>query len=58
MALTENLAILQVRIYLTEFLATDPEVRVQFPELPHFLRRRGSGTQPREYNCGAAWKKK
>jgi hypothetical protein len=33
------------------FLATDPEVRVRFPGLPHFLSS-GSGTgssQPREY---------
>jgi hypothetical protein len=37
--------------YLSEFLATDPEVRVPFPELPDFLRSGGSGTgstQPRE----------
>jgi hypothetical protein len=37
----------------SEFLATDPEVRVRFPELPHFLTSSGSGTgstQPREYN--------
>jgi hypothetical protein len=42
------------------FLATDPEVRVRFPELPHFLRSSGSGTgstQPREYNWEATWKK-
>jgi hypothetical protein len=35
------------------FLATDPEVRVQFPELTDILRSSGSGTgptQPREYN--------
>jgi hypothetical protein len=35
------------------FLATDPEVRVRFPALPHFLRSNGSGTgstQPHEYN--------
>jgi hypothetical protein len=35
--------------------------RVRFPELPDFLRSSGSetgSTQPREYNCGAAWKKK
>jgi hypothetical protein len=33
-----------------EFLATDPEVRVQFSALPDFLRSGGSGTgstQPR-----------
>jgi hypothetical protein len=38
-------------IYWTEFLATDPDVRVRFPALPDFLRGRGSGTgsiQPRE----------
>jgi hypothetical protein len=28
----------------SEFLATDPEVRVLFPALPHFLRICGSGT--------------
>jgi hypothetical protein len=42
-------------------LATDPEVRVRFPALPHFLRSSVSGTgstQPRELNWGAAWKKK
>jgi hypothetical protein len=41
----------------TEFLATDPEVRVRFRALPDFLRSSGSGTgstQPREYNGGAA----
>jgi hypothetical protein len=35
----------------SELLATDPEVRVRFPELPDFLRSSGSGTgstQPRE----------
>jgi hypothetical protein len=34
-------------------LATDPEVRVRFPALPHFMTSSGSGvgsTQPREYN--------
>jgi hypothetical protein len=37
----------------SEFLATDPEVRVRFPALPDFLRSSWSGTgstQPREYN--------
>jgi hypothetical protein len=37
----------------SEFLATDPELRVRFPTLPDFLRSSGSGmgtTQPREYN--------
>jgi hypothetical protein len=37
----------------SELLATDPEVRVVFPELPDFLRSSGSGTgstQPREYD--------
>jgi hypothetical protein len=37
------------------------EVRVLFPAQPNFLRSSGSGictTQPREYNCGATWKKK
>jgi hypothetical protein len=28
----------------SEFLATDPEVRVGFPALPDFLRSSGSGT--------------
>jgi hypothetical protein len=40
-------------IYWSEFLATDPDVRVLFPALPDFLRSSGSGTgstQPREYN--------
>jgi hypothetical protein len=35
--------------------------RVLFPALPDFLKSSGCGmgsTQPREYNCGAAWKKK
>jgi hypothetical protein len=35
------------------YVLTDPEARVRFPALPHFLRSRGSGTgstQPREYN--------
>jgi hypothetical protein len=38
--------------YSSEFLATDPEVRVRFPALPDFLRNGGSGTgftQSREY---------
>jgi hypothetical protein len=37
----------------SEFLATDPEVRVRLPALEDFLRSSGSGTgstQPREYN--------
>jgi hypothetical protein len=37
----------------SEFLATDPEVRVPFPALQDFLRSSESGTgstQPREYN--------
>jgi hypothetical protein len=36
----------------SEFLATDPEVRVRFPAIPDFLRGSGSGTgptQPLEY---------
>jgi hypothetical protein len=40
-------------VYLAEFLAVDPEIRVRFPALPDFLRSCGSGTgftQPREYN--------
>jgi hypothetical protein len=43
----------------SEFLATDPEVRVRFPALPDFLRSSGSGTgstQPR-HNWGVTWKK-
>jgi hypothetical protein len=39
-----------------EFLATDPEVRIRFPELTDLLRNSGSGTgstQPLEYNLGA-----
>jgi hypothetical protein len=30
----------------SEFLATDPEVRLRFPALPDFLRSSGSGTGP------------
>jgi hypothetical protein len=44
----------------SEFLATDPDVRVRFPALPDFPRCSGSGTgctQTREYNWGATWKK-
>jgi hypothetical protein len=33
-------------VYWSEFLATDPEVRVRFPALPDFLRSSGSGTGP------------
>jgi hypothetical protein len=43
---------------VSDFLATDPEVRVRFPALLYFLRIAGSGTgstQPREYNWGATW---
>jgi hypothetical protein len=40
-------------VYWSEFLATDPEVRVPFPSLPGFLRRSwsgtGSGLEIREY---------
>jgi hypothetical protein len=38
---------------LSEFLATDAEIRVRFPALPDFLRSSGSGkgsAQPRECN--------
>jgi hypothetical protein len=44
----------------SEFLATDPEVRVRFSALPDFPRSSGSGTgstQPREYNL-TTWKEK
>jgi hypothetical protein len=47
-------------VYWSEFLATDPEVRVRFPALPDFLRSSESvtgSTQPREYNWGATWRK-
>jgi hypothetical protein len=40
-------------IQWSEFLATDPKVRVRFPTLPDFLRSSGSGmgsTQPRKYD--------
>jgi hypothetical protein len=40
-------------VYWSEFLATDPEARVRFQALPHFLRSSEFGTgstQPREYN--------
>jgi hypothetical protein len=30
----------------SEFLVTDPELRVQFPALPDFLRCSGSGMDP------------
>jgi hypothetical protein len=48
-------------VYWSEFLATDPEIWVQFPVLQDFLRSNGSGmesTQPCKYNCGATWKKR
>jgi hypothetical protein len=40
-------------VWWSEFLATDPEVRVGLPAAPGFLRGSGSGTgstQPLEYN--------
>jgi hypothetical protein len=40
-------------VWWSEFLATDPEVRIPFPALPDSLRNSGSGTgctQPRENN--------
>jgi hypothetical protein len=43
-------------ILWSEFVATDSEFRVQFPELPDFMRSSGPGTgstHPREYNRGA-----
>jgi hypothetical protein len=42
-------------VWWSEFLATDPEVRVRFQELSDFLRSSESGTgstQLRKYNCG------
>jgi hypothetical protein len=30
-------------VYWSEFLTTDPEVRIRFPALPDFLRRSGCG---------------
>jgi hypothetical protein len=42
-------------------MTTDPQARVRFLTLPDFLISSGSGTgptQPREYNWGAAWKRK
>jgi hypothetical protein len=39
----------------SEFLATDPEVRVLFPALPDLLRSSGfssGSTPPREYSIG------
>jgi hypothetical protein len=55
-----NIFNLNARIQWSEFLATDPEVRVRFPALPDFLSSSESGTgstQTREYNWGATWKK-
>jgi hypothetical protein len=37
---------LNLLVKWSEFLATDPEVRVRFPALSDFLRRSGSGTGP------------
>jgi hypothetical protein len=45
----------------SEFLATDPEVRVRLPVLPDFRRSSGFGTgftQYGEYKWGGTWKKK
>jgi hypothetical protein len=45
----------------SEFLATDPEVKVRFPVLTDFLRSSGTGTgstQLCEYKWGATWWKK
>jgi hypothetical protein len=43
-------------VQCSEFLTTDPGVRVRLPALPDFLRSSGSGTgstQSREYKLGA-----
>jgi hypothetical protein len=40
-----------------EFLATDPEVPSSIPGHYKKEKNSGSGTQPREYNWGATWKK-
>jgi hypothetical protein len=48
-------------LWWSEFLATEPEVRVRFSVLPDFLRSSGYGTvstQAREYSRGATWKNK
>jgi hypothetical protein len=40
-------------VYWSEFLATDPEVRVRSPALPDYSRSSVSGTgstQPHDYN--------
>jgi hypothetical protein len=44
----------------SEFLASDPEVRIRFPALPDFLSSgsEAGSTQPHEYKSGATWKKK
>jgi hypothetical protein len=45
-------------VWRSEFLATDPEIRVRFSALPDFLWSSWSGrgfTQPREYNWGATF---
>jgi hypothetical protein len=45
----------------SDFLATDPDVRVRFPALSDFLRSSRSetgSTQPREYDWGATCIKK
>jgi hypothetical protein len=47
-----NYFTLHFRYHFSDFLATDPEVRVRFPALPDFLASSGSGTgstQPREH---------
>jgi hypothetical protein len=46
-------AIDRLRGQLSEFQATEPEVRFRFPALPYSLRISGSGTgstETREYN--------
>jgi hypothetical protein len=48
-------------VWWSEFVATDPEIRVRFQALPDYLRSSGFGTvstQLCEYNWWVTWKKK